>query len=103
MTRLGGHVTIFSQVPAQTLDEFRVNSVHGGARVSSFHFCVVAIGLSKYKYALRRAPLKLFCFLREHVGRKKLKDFFNKILKSHVIRRDITLNLRDILNFSIRR
>ena len=58
MTRLGGHVTIFSQVPAQMLDEFRVNSVHGGARVSSFLFRAVAIGLSKYKYAVRRAPLK---------------------------------------------
>ena len=31
MTLLWGHVTIFSQVPAQKLDEFRVNSVHGGA------------------------------------------------------------------------
>ena len=60
MTRLGGHLTIFSQVPAQTLDEFRVNSVHGGARVSSFLFRAVAIGLSKYKYAVRRAPLKHF-------------------------------------------
>ena len=58
MTRLGGHVTIFSQAPAQTLDEFRVNSVHGGARVSSFLFRAVAIGLSIYKYAVRRAPLK---------------------------------------------
>ena len=45
-------MTIFSQVPAQTLDEFRVNSVHGGARVSSFLFRAVAIGLSKYKYAV---------------------------------------------------
>ena len=45
-------MTIFSQVPAQTLDEFRVNLVHGGARVSSFLFSVVAIGLSKYKYAV---------------------------------------------------
>ena len=52
MTRLGGHVTIFSQVPAQTLDEFRVNSVYGGAWVSLFLFCAVAIGLSKYKYAV---------------------------------------------------
>ena len=59
MTRLGGHVTIFSQVPAQTLDEFRVNSVHGGAWVSSFLFRAVALGLSKYKYAVRRAPLNL--------------------------------------------
>ena len=47
MTRLGGHVTIFSQVPAQTLDKFRVNSVHGGARVSSFLFRAVAIGVKQ--------------------------------------------------------
>ena len=58
MTRLGGHVTIFSQVPARMLNEFRVNSVHGGARVSLFLFRAVALGLSKYKYAVRRAPLK---------------------------------------------
>ena len=58
MTRLGGHVTIFSQVPAQTLEEFRVNLVHGCARVSLFLFRAVAIGLSKYKYAVRREPLK---------------------------------------------
>ena len=45
-------MTIFSKVPAQMLDEFRVNSVHGGAQVSSFHFHAVAIGLSKYKYAV---------------------------------------------------
>ena len=48
MSRVGGHVTFFSQVPTQ-LDEFRVNSVHGGARVSLFLFRAVAIGLSKYK------------------------------------------------------
>ena len=47
MTRLGGHVTIFCQVPAQTLDKFRVNSVHGGARVSLFHFRAVAIGVKQ--------------------------------------------------------
>ena len=45
-------MTIFSQVPAQTLSEFRVNSLQGGARVSSFLFRVVAIGVSKYKYAV---------------------------------------------------
>ena len=45
MTSLGGHVTIFCQVPPQTLDEFRVNSVHGGARVNSFLFHAVAIGV----------------------------------------------------------
>ena len=45
MMRLGGHVTIFSQVPAQALVEFRVNSVQGGARVSSSLFRVVAIGV----------------------------------------------------------
>ena len=47
MRRLGGHVTISSQVPAQTLDEFRVHSVHGGARVSSFLFRAVAIGVKQ--------------------------------------------------------
>ena len=47
MTRLGGHITIFSQVPAQTLDEFRVNSVHGGARVSSFLLRAVAMGVKQ--------------------------------------------------------
>ena len=47
MTRLGGHMTIFSQVPAQTLDEFRVNSVHGGAWVSLFLFHAVAIGFKQ--------------------------------------------------------
>ena len=47
MTCLGGHVTIFSQVPAQTLDEFRVNSVHGGVRVSSFIFRAVAVGVQQ--------------------------------------------------------
>ena len=58
MTSLGGHVTIFSQVPAQTLAEFRDNSLQGGARVSSFLFGAVAIGVSIYKYAVRRALLK---------------------------------------------
>ena len=58
MTHLGSHVTIFSQVPAQTLAEFRVNSLQGGARVSLFLFRAVAIGVSKYKYAIRRALLK---------------------------------------------
>ena len=61
MTPLGGHVIILSQVPAQTLDEFRVNSVHGPwrcPRVSAFLFCAVAIGVSKHKYAVRRALLK---------------------------------------------
>ena len=46
MTRMPGHVTIFSHVPAQTLGEFRVNSVHGPwncPRVSSFLFQAVAI------------------------------------------------------------
>ena len=38
-------MTIFSQVPTQTLDEFRVNSVHRGARVSLFLFRAVAIGV----------------------------------------------------------
>ena len=38
-------MTIFSQVPAQTLAEFRVNSVQGGARVSLFLFRAVAIGV----------------------------------------------------------
>ena len=45
-------MTILSQVPAQTLNEFKVNSVHGGARVSSFLFRAVALGLGKYKYAV---------------------------------------------------
>ena len=58
MTRLGGHVTILSQVPAQTLAEFRDNSLQGGARVSLFLFRAVAIGVSIYKYAVRRALLK---------------------------------------------
>ena len=58
MTSLGGHVTIFSQVPAQRLDEFRVNSVQGGAPSQFVPFRAVAIGVSKYKYAVRRAPLK---------------------------------------------
>ena len=40
-------MTIFSQVPAQTLDEFRVNSVHGGALVSLFLFRAVAIGVKQ--------------------------------------------------------
>ena len=57
MTRLGGHVTIFSQFPAQTLDEFRVNSVHGGAPGQFVPFRAVAIGVNKYKYAVRRALL----------------------------------------------
>ena len=52
MTRLGCHVTIFSQFPAQTLDEFRVNSVHGGAPGQLVPFRGVAIGVSKYKYAV---------------------------------------------------
>ena len=52
MTSLGGHVTIFSQVPAQTLDEFRVNSVQGGAPGQFVPFRAVAIGVSKYKYAV---------------------------------------------------
>ena len=58
MTSLGGHVTIFSQVPAQTLDEFRVNMVQGGAPGQLVPFRAVVIGVSKYKYAVRRAPLK---------------------------------------------
>ena len=45
MTRLGGHVTVFSQVPAQALVKFRVNSVQGGARVSLSLFRAVAIGV----------------------------------------------------------
>ena len=55
-------MTIFSQVPAQTLAEFRVNSLQGGARVSSFLFLTVAIGVSIYKYAVSIAyytPRKL--------------------------------------------
>ena len=52
MMRLGSHVTIFSQVPAQTLAEFRDNSLQGGSRVSSFLFRTVAIGVSIYKYAV---------------------------------------------------
>ena len=63
MTSLGGHVTILSQVPAQTLDEFRVNSVQGGAPGQFVPFRAVAIGVSKYKYAVRRAPLKLAHFI----------------------------------------
>ena len=47
MTCLGGHVTIFSQLPTQTLDEFRVNSVHGGAPGQFVPFRAVAIGVSK--------------------------------------------------------
>ena len=45
-------MTIFSQVPAQTLAKFRDNLLQGGARVSSFLFRAVAIGVSKYKYAV---------------------------------------------------
>ena len=45
-------MTIFSQVPAQTLAEFRDNSLQGGAWVSSFHFRAVAIGVSIYKYVV---------------------------------------------------
>ena len=33
-------MTIFSQGPAQTLDEFKVNSVHGGAPGSVCSFFV---------------------------------------------------------------
>ena len=40
-------MTNFSQVPAQGLDEFRVNLVHGGARVSLFLFRAVAIGVKQ--------------------------------------------------------
>ena len=45
MTRLGSHVTIFSQVPAQALVKFRVNSVQGGARVSLSLYSAVAMGV----------------------------------------------------------
>ena len=45
-------MTIFSQVSAQTLAEFRVYSLQGGARVSLFLFRAVAIGVSIYKYAV---------------------------------------------------
>ena len=41
MKRCAGHVSIYSHFP----HEFKVNSVQGGARVSSFLFCVVAIGV----------------------------------------------------------
>ena len=58
MTRLGGHVTIFSQVPAQRLDEFRVNSVRGGARVSSFLFRAVAIGVKQIKVCSKESAIK---------------------------------------------
>ena len=46
LTRMSCHVTNHSQVPAQTLGEFRVNSVHGPwrcPRVSLFLFSGVAI------------------------------------------------------------
>ena len=46
VTRLRGHVTILVRFPAQTLGEFRVNSVHGPwrcPRVSSFLFHAIAI------------------------------------------------------------
>ena len=62
MTRLGGHVTIFSHFPALSLklltssESTRSKEV---PRVSSFLFRAVALGESKNKYAVRRAPLKL--------------------------------------------
>ena len=49
MTFVGGHMTIFTHFPPiyQTLDEFRVNSVQGGAPGQFVPFSCVALGVSK--------------------------------------------------------
>ena len=45
-------MTIFSQFPAQTLDEFRVNSVHGGAPGQFVPFPCGSIRVKQNMYAV---------------------------------------------------
>ena len=60
MTLLGGHVTIFSHFPAQSLKRLGSSESTGSRevpRVSSFLFRAVALGVSKNKYAVSIAYL----------------------------------------------
>ena len=55
MTLLGGHVTIFSHFPAQSLKRLTSSESTRSKevpRVSSFLFRAVALGVSKNKYAV---------------------------------------------------
>ena len=60
-------MNIFSQVPAQKLDEFRVNSVQGGAPGQFVPFRAVAIGVSKYKYAVSITYKTYFTYVKNFV------------------------------------